>query len=447
MEIAVLQLSLIFFVINLFIFIKEIQQTPINPVSVILVPHIIVFNISPVVFAYTYQFRDFHIHIWNMYPWVIKAMVISNVAFYILYAGYKLSDEGSLKIIARFFDPEPKKRFRITLKGYIWILIVLGVIGIILIFRNLDFLTLYLQYIAYRTRIIAGAGYYIWLANLMVVAVYLIIIRYWKKGQKANLWVLLFPIISSSVFLILSATRLRLILLFATIYVASQLYYKKKLLSLKTFVIFTLTVVLILSIGILREADYSDLANFYEMNKKLINEKLTNATRRIFTVEFGHVDTQISIFERFPKWYDYELGKTYLAILTMPIPRKIYPDKPTGAGPVIANAIKPGKWSLKSKAPVSYTPTMIGEMYMNFGLAVTFFLMFFVGWFYRKVYNSFLRFQNEPYSIFLYSIFLLYFTMNGYLNEFVGFMMYFWIITLPMLFAKKFQVVTDEKSS
>ncbi|MBN2016638.1 MAG: oligosaccharide repeat unit polymerase [Candidatus Cloacimonetes bacterium] len=373
-----------------------------------------------------------------MDPVLLKALIFANLGLYSLIAGYKLIGNKSITGIMRILSPKFEQTKKDISPIYLLLLFLLGITGIVLLYKNLDYLTLYFQYISSRILLRSGTGYYSLLANLMIVCAYGVFVYYYSKKKKLNLWVLLPPLILGSAFLLISATRLRLILLFATIFVSSKLIKKKKFVNANTIILMVGAIVIIFSLGIIRSADFSDMNNFFQNNRDLIQERTGETLKYMFTKDFGHMDTQISIYERYPKWFSHLYGKTYLAFLAMPIPRSVFPGKPTGAGPIIANAIEPGKWSLNRKFSVSYTPTMFGELYMNFGLIVSLLVMCLIGFLYKKIYCSFLKVAHEPLSVFLYVIFLLYFVMNCYFNEFVGGFTYFFEIFISLFIFKYF---------
>ena len=65
--------------------------------------------------------------------------------------------------------------------------------------------------------------------------------------------------------------------------------------------------------------------------------------------------------------YDVQMGTTYLAGLTNFVPRAIWADKPTGAGPVLKNMIMPGSYVVGDENNSSYTTGLFPEIMMNSG--------------------------------------------------------------------------------
>jgi oligosaccharide repeat unit polymerase len=85
------------------------------------------------------------------------------------------------------------------------------------------------------------------------------------------------------------------------------------------------------------------------------------------------------IVENVPERCNYQWGYNYYVQIVNPIPRFIWPGKPTlDTGILLAQM----KGSVDEKGEVTYTnsPGMIGEMYMNLGLAGIVVLSAFGGW-------------------------------------------------------------------
>lgn len=86
-----------------------------------------------------------------------------------------------------------------------------------------------------------------------------------------------------------------------------------------------------------------------------------------------------------PRELDYQYGKTLITFLYSPIPRAVWQDKPKRirVGFLVSPLFK--RKTLLSGA----TPTLIGELYLNFGLLGIFPGMFAYGLFLRLLYRSF----------------------------------------------------------
>jgi hypothetical protein len=84
------------------------------------------------------------------------------------------------------------------------------------------------------------------------------------------------------------------------------------------------------------------------------------------------------ISSKVPDELEYRLGRTYYVQLVNPIPRFLWPDKPTDdAGLVLATAR--GEVDASGEAYLTRSPGLLGEMYWNFGIPGVFLLSALAG--------------------------------------------------------------------
>jgi len=85
------------------------------------------------------------------------------------------------------------------------------------------------------------------------------------------------------------------------------------------------------------------------------------------------------IISKVPSCADYQYGYVYYVQLVNPIPRFLWPDKPTlDAGLLMADLY--GEVNARGEAHLTISPGLIGEMYLNFGVFGIMGLSFFGGW-------------------------------------------------------------------
>lgn len=83
---------------------------------------------------------------------------------------------------------------------------------------------------------------------------------------------------------------------------------------------------------------------------------------------FGAIENTVWLFE-YMKADQVSYGATFASILTGPIPRAFWPEKPVGGGPQLRNMISPGSYDIvEGERLTSYSPGVIAESYMNFWL-------------------------------------------------------------------------------
>lgn len=110
----------------------------------------------------------------------------------------------------------------------------------------------------------------------------------------------------------------------------------------------------------------------------------------------GEGDAVFPILARVPKQVDYIQGDSYLAVLTLPIPRSVWEDKPGLLGGLT------GETFFRINAGVP--PGPIGEAYWNFGIVGVPIVFFVFGIFYQWLTAIFCRYADQPAAIVLYII-------------------------------------------
>jgi oligosaccharide repeat unit polymerase len=65
--------------------------------------------------------------------------------------------------------------------------------------------------------------------------------------------------------------------------------------------------------------------------------------------------------------YEQFNGQTYVATIVSVVPRKFWPEKPTGGGPALKNLVRPGSYQIGRRGNSSLTTGVLTEAVMNFG--------------------------------------------------------------------------------
>ena len=102
-----------------------------------------------------------------------------------------------------------------------------------------------------------------------------------------------------------------------------------------------------------------------------------------------------------PEQVDFLWGSSYLAVLTLPIPRKLWPEKPG----LVAGRVGETFFDM----PVGMPPGAVGEAYWNFGVPGVAIAFFLFGVFTRWLADSFRAYADQPAAIVLYVITLFLF--------------------------------------
>lgn len=137
------------------------------------------------------------------------------------------------------------------------------------------------------------------------------------------------------------------------------------------------------------------------------------------------------LVDQMPNALDYQFGKTFASLLTLPIPSSIYPDKPLTAPGVFTLALWPHRWIDEG---TTLPPGIVGELYMNFGVIGVAAGAFLAGSLFERTY---LRLASvnaaKPASLAIYAILIA--SVTHYVRgEFVSPTLLVLSMTLPILF-------------
>jgi hypothetical protein len=139
----------------------------------------------------------------------------------------------------------------------------------------------------------------------------------------------------------------------------------------------------------------------------LYDLKLPESDSRQLTAELvertGSIRGSLPILAKVPQRVDYLKGESYLAVLTLPIPRFLWPDKPRQIGGMVGSEF----FGIAAGVP----PGAVGEAYWNFGFFGIPAVYFLMGCFHRWVVQFFLRHQEVPAMVALYGVIIFSFSV------------------------------------
>jgi oligosaccharide repeat unit polymerase len=102
----------------------------------------------------------------------------------------------------------------------------------------------------------------------------------------------------------------------------------------------------------------------------------------------------LPILARVPNDVDLLYGSSYMAFVTLPIPRALWPDKPGQVGGLVGETF--------FHSPAGTPPGPIGEAYWNFHIPGIVIIFFIFGMFHRWLAQSFVEYQRYPAAILIY---------------------------------------------
>jgi oligosaccharide repeat unit polymerase len=139
-------------------------------------------------------------------------------------------------------------------------------------------------------------------------------------------------------------------------------------------------------------ASYSDRSN-----------PLWSLFAQMLSGEFMQIQILSTLVEAIPNEVPFQNGTSYLFLFATPIPSSLWPEKPLPAAGIFTLALWPKSWLLEG---TTIPPTLIGEMYMNFGTPGVFIGMILFGALYRIVYARSVATTYAPKPTILYALML-----------------------------------------
>jgi oligosaccharide repeat unit polymerase len=180
-------------------------------------------------------------------------------------------------------------------------------------------------------------------------------------------------------------------------------HYIKQRLKLIPVSIFAL----ILYLFLLLYGQYRELG--LQNTNRIVNKESyrlgTVITYKKLVENFDQLIRVKDIIKYVPEKLDYQYGKTFFNLLFKPIPSRIWPEKPQGAGYYVTKSLYPKHFT----ANASIATSLLGELYLNFhvvGIIVGMFLFGLV----VSAFYKFLAFNLSDFNvIIIYSLSFPYF--------------------------------------
>jgi hypothetical protein len=211
-----------------------------------------------------------------------------------------------------------------------------------------------------------------------------------NKAGKVLLWMVFLPLIS----LIRLGTGALAQMLFIIIFLSLAYWHFRRKIPCKTAVGTILLFILFLNVRTeFRNLTWGGLYSDYNpIGKSMLFAKMAFGERESFAkgAELGssrtaHILSFAHVIDLTPETVPYWMGKTYLTLLWMPIPRVIFPWKPEKTlGQEFGH-----RYGLlhSSDYTTSFNFSQLVEMYANFGVIGIIVGMFIVGIIYRALYE------------------------------------------------------------
>lgn len=347
--------------------------------------------------AFTTRWENHFTHFEDSLRWAIIWVILALVGFFAGYHG------------PGFLQTRPQKRgHALDVKAFVWDkrrLIRLGTgftaaglamfaVGVSLI-GGWDVLT---HGLADRVRVFEGLNYFFYALNLLPVTSLIWWTYLLCKGRpgSATFWVYtLFAVAAVS----LQGNKSTLFV-FALALTALYHYLHRRL-TLTQLGMGGVILVLVLTCYQLLFREYLVLGELRTVDTSTITPGLVYDVVDV-EVQADLIQLQALTFlvDRMPQDLPFQYGKTYLSLVTMPIPRGLWPEKPIAATGTFTVAF----WPDLLNAGTSLPPGLIGELYMNFGAPGCFVGMAVLGYSIRRLSRNALGCARHPLQITRYCV-------------------------------------------
>jgi hypothetical protein len=260
--------------------------------------------------------------------------------------------------------PAPEERGLIT-----WLCILQGAGTAISLYLLVPLMLQdYGEFMINRISILAGMGYALSASTLGIGTALLLSAPVFAKGGSSFGKPMKLAYLLLGTNLVMAAAQGgRSTALIGILYVilSAQLLKRRPIKLRKVGIAFVTVFLVVTGLGVLRVSVKSKAA----IDDTMIEGGVT-ATKLADEVNrnFAQLELLGFLIENDAAW-SYSYGSTYASILALPIPRKLWLDKPTGAGPEMMNILRPGSYDLNGKYNTSVTTGCVTEAYMSGGIA------------------------------------------------------------------------------
>lgn len=220
-----------------------------------------------------------------------------------------------------------------------------------------------------------------------------------KKGKLPFSFILVF--LFSSILLILLGERGHFVFLIVSMLVIYH-YTKKRIRLIPVFMFALFLYLFLVMYGQYREFGLQK-ANKIEARE---NYKLGLAfTYKKVVENFDQLIRVKDIVKYVPEKLEYQYGKTFFNLLVKPIPSRIWPEKPQGAGYYVTKSLYPKHFA----ANASIATSLLGELYLNFHIIGIILGMFVFGFVVSGLYKFLVLNLPNFNAVILYSLCFPYF--------------------------------------
>ena len=367
----------------------------------------------------------------------LKYFILQCISYYFIVAG--IFNKNTLKITKKI----PRFNQHISTRRYTFAVILsfgIGLFSYSYLMLKIGGLSYLLDNIQARSSLQEGLGYYSLLVQFMTFGTLLLIysLRF-KVSFLKSISILILLGITITLDSMFGGRKDTVYLIFFAILIYHYTYKKIRIINWKLIIPITFVIIYFLTIPILRT---DGAIEYYSANPtELTNDILKEPINQVNSFSYiRHFLLVINEFNHDNVW----LGKSYLDILYVPIPRTYYQNKPPIDDGVYLRTIAAGyevspNTSYNQLYQSSWPTESFGTLYMNFWIPGLFIGMYLIGVLYRILYDYMINSKYDFFSTMLYGFMVINFEFSNLrivqAGTFVAILLLFSTIFLKM---KKF---------
>ena len=236
-----------------------------------------------------------------------------------------------------------------------------------------------------------------WLYPLMYAAVYawaLVPANRWAAGLHARRWQMTVGAVLAAIVYVVTSSKAILVIAMLVLVIT----YHRSVKPVRMSVLFALAGAFLLGLPVLYVHRQSGLT--LEALARLSPAMLL-AGAQIFLGRAYLADSFAAVLLYTPRVYPYQLGQRWLEVFYFWVPRSIWPDKPLSVGLEFGHTYLS---SFFDRQESFYSPTLLGDAFMNFGPIGIVFVFLTLGYVLRRWYRWSFGPAARPESVVLYAI-------------------------------------------
>lgn len=312
---------------------------------------------------------------------MVKTMAAVIAIIYSFYFGWYAAGVSRRRVYSRR-KPNTYGLRVVRYPGFFWVALVLTCVSIVALVAGvylLGGLSVLLAGMGDRIRLFSGLNYFFMLSNMLIsctVFWYFLIVTGHKKTSY-SFYIYLFLML-----LVISLQGAKSTIYVAIVILMCLRHYFVRPIPLSKLVASAVAMFIVLIIyqvvfrellviGEIVSLETEDGGVFFAFFRELSGNLMQYQTLRI-------------IVDKIPSEHDFLYGKSLLALVTLPIPSSIYPDKLLTAPGYFTIFFWPDRWFNEG---TSLPPGFFGEMYLNFGYVGIIVGGIVMGWFSARIYK------------------------------------------------------------